>query len=219
MGGTILLVVPDVEKGIARISTIYRSKKKLKIEVKLRSLKIYYDIIDSITIPLTFGSGNYTFNLYEQRLGTSYRLVAGTPRFIQLNNNEAYRLNANDFVPFNEQSKFYHTAKLLRTADNIARFVKTHFNYDYIKALLKARTDFTIPNLEECYEKKKGICYDLAALTAAMMRICGIPAALVIGKSDRANHAWVEVNGKIYDPAKDLTKPNKQSSYLAERYY
>ena len=39
----------------------------------------------------------------------------------------------------------------------------------------------------------KGICFDYAALTAAMLRSCDIPCKLQIGYAGDIKHAWINV--------------------------
>jgi len=126
---------------------------------------------------------------------------------------------SNTYVYFNVGSSFYQSARSLKTLDKIWIYFKRNFIYDYIGAILAARQKFGPPDLEGCWKKKKGTCYNLAALLTAMLRICGIPACLVVGKAGKTNHAWVEVNGKIYDPTKELQGSKKELKYIAERYY
>jgi len=57
-----------------------------------------------------------------------------------------------------------------------------------------------VPSITQTYSSKKGICYDFAALFAAMLRSQGVPTKLVKGYADKVSgyHAWNEVyvNGK-----------------------
>ena len=47
--------------------------------------------------------------------------------------------------------------------------------------------------MDATLESKKGICFDYAALTAAMLRSRDIPCKLQIGYSGTVKHAWVSV--------------------------
>ena len=51
------------------------------------------------------------------------------------------------------------------------------------------------PTPDTTFATKKGICYDLSALMAAMLRSCGVPCKLVKGSSDLVGgyHAWNQV--------------------------
>lgn len=80
-----------------------------------------------------------------------------------------------------------------------------------------------LPDIKGLLKKKVGICYDIASLAVAMLRISGIPAKLVIGMADKNYHAWVEIinnGGKIlrYDPTFDIYN-KKVNKYIVERYY
>ena len=48
-----------------------------------------------------------------------------------------------------------------------------------------------MPNLNKIYKKKKGICFDYAALMAAMLRSQRIPTKLQVGYAGEAYHAWI----------------------------
>ena len=50
-----------------------------------------------------------------------------------------------------------------------------------------------LPVVDETLESGKGICFDYAALTAAMLRSQNIPTRLEIGYAGKAYHAWVSV--------------------------
>ena len=50
-----------------------------------------------------------------------------------------------------------------------------------------------IPNPDRTLSTGKGICYDYAALMAAMLRSQGIPTRLIMGQVPQGYHAWNEV--------------------------
>ena len=56
--------------------------------------------------------------------------------------------------------------------------------------------DLNLPNLDQIYKRKKGICFDYAAVMTAMLRSQGVPTKLVIGYTGNAYHAWVNVYSK-----------------------
>ena len=67
-----------------------------------------------------------------------------------------------------------------------------------------------------------GICQDLAAVTACMLRVQGVPARLVIGYADKYYHAWntVVVNGEevFFDPTHAVGAIDAKK-YQTERMY
>jgi hypothetical protein len=50
-----------------------------------------------------------------------------------------------------------------------------------------------LPDVDAIMEKKRGICFDYAAVMASMLRCQGIPAKLVTGYAGDAFHAWLSV--------------------------
>lgn len=57
--------------------------------------------------------------------------------------------------------------------ETIRGYIKANYMYDYVKAATVAGG--TLPDIDGCYEKKMGICQDLAALAACMLRVQGVP--------------------------------------------
>ena len=53
-----------------------------------------------------------------------------------------------------------------------------------------------MPNLNKIYKKKKGICFDYAAVMTAMLRSQGVPTKLIVGYTGNAYHAWINVYSK-----------------------
>lgn len=66
-----------------------------------------------------------------------------------------------------------------------------NLSYDYIKAQ-NVKSGY-LPALDKVLEKKKGICFDYAALMTGMLRSQGIPCKLVVGYAGSAYHAWISV--------------------------
>lgn len=208
-----------IGNGIANITVLYESKKKLRLIVKKEKESIYYDVNSDLVIPLTFGNGIYEFILCEHKSGNIYTNKQRIVRTVGMPDTEAYRLQSNSYIKYSNASSFYRQARALKTWDAIKKFFERNFLYDYVGAIFASRQKFGPSDLEKCWLKKKGTCYNLSALLVAMLRICEVPARLVVGKVDRKNHAWVEVNGKIYDPTKELQGSKKELKYIAERYY
>lgn len=210
-------VTINIDKGTAAINTQYKSNKKLKLRIACGTDVIFHDITTTLVVPLTFGSGLYKFTLFENTTNKQYKEIANFNRRIKIDPN-AYALSSNSYVKFSTNSAFYTLAKELKKIDNIYEYFINHFCYDYIYALTAASKSFTLPEIDKCFKEKKGICYNLSALFAAMARICNIPAKLVVGYANKIPHAWVEINGDKYDITAALTR-NIINNYKAERYY
>ena len=71
------------------------------------------------------------------------------------------------------------------------------YDYDLADAIRLGKIRAYAPDPNSILENEKGICYDLAALYAAMCRSQGIPGILVKGCSTKVTgyHAW----NAVYD--------------------
>ncbi|HWR24054.1 MAG TPA: transglutaminase-like domain-containing protein [Feifaniaceae bacterium] len=83
----------------------------------------------------------------------------------------------------------------------IYSYIVKNFSYDYdlYYDVIEGRVTRYTPNPSSILKAKKGICYDIASLYAAMCRSVGIPAKMVKGDSKPAGgyHAW----NSVYDDA------------------
>jgi len=154
--------------------------------------------------PLTSGNGSYTISVHEHYVDNIYKDILFVTIDVVL---------SDEFVPFTRPNKFVNycnespvTAKaielrkesnsFLDMVDAVYSFVVENISYDYE---LADTVDFNYkPNLNTILENRSGICFDIATLTAAMLRSQGIPSKLVFGYHYNQNtghtyHAWVSV--------------------------
>lgn len=85
-----------------------------------------------------------------------------------------------------------------------------YLHYDYIKAYKMSRYGYSgpYPDVKDCFERKRGVCADIAATCVTMMRAAGLEAYYVKGKvyihyletEFGYAHAWIEciVDGQRY---------------------
>ena len=154
-------------------------------------------------VPLQFGSGSYTLTAYEQVSGTSY-----TPRMahtfsVSLASSLSPFLASSIIVSFSSSSPSTSRAASLVSgkASQVARIEAVYLwivqNITYDRALAASITSGQIksyiPNPDTTMSSRKGICYDFAALMAAMLRSQGIPTRLIMGQVPQGYHAWNEV--------------------------
>lgn len=127
-----------------------------------------------------------------------------------------------EMVPYHEPSALYaqELAKLYRSKTTqfaaITTFLTRQFRYDYVRAITIPKKNGK-PDVPRTWEKKMGICLDIASLATGMLRAVDIDARMCVGKANRRNHAWVEakINGKLYRYDHD----GKAATYKTERYY
>ena len=79
----------------------------------------------------------------------------------------------------------------LDAVSDIYHFVIENVVYDEEKA--ETVTSGYLPDVDETLSSGKGICFDYAALTAAMLRSQNIPTRLEIGYAGDIYHAWISV--------------------------
>ena len=150
-------------------------------------------------IPLTAGSGAYSLTAYENISGDEYALVFATDLTVDITNELGPFLYPNEYVAFSEDSSVVAVAKQIVTGDScdldavadVYDYVIKNITYDYEKA--ETVPTGYIPDVDEIFEIKTGICFDYAALMAAMLRSQRIPTRLEIGYANDAYHAWISV--------------------------
>ena len=181
--------------------------------------------------PLQFGKVNYTVTLYRNVEGKKYKEVGQvtvSPKGME--DDLRCFLYPNQYVNYTPQTECVKMACELckdmtsqaEIYKTVCKYVLSNFGYDFIKSVTVKPG--MLPDINECWEKKMGICQDLSALTCAMLRSQGVPARLVIGTlSSGTPHAWVlaVVDGedKFFDPTAELGASAKTDTYTTERWY
>lgn len=148
---------------------------------------------------LTEGDGDYTVKVYENTTGAKYAQAYSTTVTMKLRNQFLPFLYPNQFVSYTEGSAVVKKAAELTKSDttDLARiqriydFVTQSFSYDY--ELAKTVQSGYLPDVDKVLAAKKGICFDYAAVMAAMLRSRNIPCKLVVGYAGTIYHAWIDV--------------------------
>ena len=74
---------------------------------------------------------------------------------------------------------------------SIYHYIISNITYDTDKAASVAYG--YLPDVDDTLSSKTGICFDYAAITAAMLRSQRIPTRLEVGYAGEAYHAWISV--------------------------
>lgn len=176
----------------------------------------------------SWGDGAYTVELFENVSGKKYSAEGKVTLNVQLDDPYAPFLSPNQYVCYDENTEAVQMSYQLcegltdekEIFETIRAYMRSHYAYDYDKA--GSVQSGTLPDIDGCYESKKGICQDLAAVAACMLRVQGIPTRLVVGYVGRTYHAWnsVLLNGEevLYDPTLELNAV-ESGAYTVERYY
>ena len=218
--------------GYIMIKYLTTTTKQLRVIIEGPSkVKYQYSLKgngDYETYPLSDGNGSYTIGIYEQIEGTRYATSHSATISVTLTNEFAPFLRPNQYVNFNANSQVVAKATSLVTGVTdfygkiaaIYNFVVQNFTYDKQQAAT-VQSGY-LPDVDAVLARQKGICFDYAAVMAAMLRSQDIPTKLVVGYAGDVYHAWINVyseatgwvNNAIYFDGKEwkLMDPTFASS-------
>lgn len=180
-------------------------KEAKKVNIQLtgpdgETYKYFMETADVTTVfPFTAGDGAYLVLAFENVGNDQYASLFSYSLNVELENEFLPFLYPNQYVDFSSDSQAVQLAAELSldaptdlaALDVIYNYVISHITYDDHKAE-NVETGY-LPDIDETLATGKGICFDYAALTVAMLRSLSIPARLNIGYSGDIRHAWVDV--------------------------
>ena len=153
------------------------------------------------TYPLQMGDGGYTVRVWGKLENGRYSVILLGIYNLVLSDKNAPFLNTSQFVNYGKNAKAAKIAAEL-TINSKTDFEKFEKIYDYVINNIEYDTykadtvqSGYVPSVDEIIDSGKGICFDYAAVMAAMLRSLEIPAKLVFGYvgPDNEYHAWNEV--------------------------
>lgn len=178
-----------------------QTDKKLKAQVEGPTTTYTYNLTVGqwAAFPLSDGNGNYKVTIFENVADSKYSTVLSASFSLKLEDEFAPFLRPNQYVNYSEAENTINkglelTKGLEEPLEMVAAvydYVVDNFKYDKMKA--KTVKSGYLPDLDEILEKKKGICFDYAAVMAAMLRSQGVPCKLVVGYAGQTYHAWISV--------------------------
>lgn len=190
--------------------------KKVKAVVQKEDGKMYqYDVPTgdvTLTLPLTEGNGTYKLYICKNVKDNKYSVVESTSITLSLSDENDAFLKPHVIINWNTTNEAIKEAqKLTENLDSdesrikaIYEYVVTNYSYDYDKASTVNNDNKTayVPDIDDTYATKTGICYDLSSLFAAMLRSVNIPAKVVTGYTVKnvSYHAWNKI---YYKPDKN----------------
>ncbi|HHV13542.1 MAG TPA: transglutaminase domain-containing protein [Clostridiales bacterium] len=199
----------DNENGVLTVSYNNKDNAKIKVGVTKGGKSYYYDLKkgkNNIDIPLTMGNGTYSIRIFKNVTGNKYSVLESQEFELELQNEDDVYLHPNVIVNYDMDYaaviKAGQLTKNCKTEEEkvkaVYNFVVKNFNYDYDK-LGDIQSGY-IPDIKIVYKNKKGICYDISAVMASMLRSQGIRVRLVTGYTPNISeyHAW----NMIYDSKK-----------------
>jgi hypothetical protein len=198
--------------GLLRVRYTGETNAKLKLQVIAGESEISYNLKGNGSIrdfPLQFGSGEYTARILQNVKENEYIIAESTTFTVALKDDTCVYLNSVQNIHWNygmapmKNVKYIVANSLAGCRDDDLLYCCCRDIYRYIIANIKYDPDKVIdviydylPDIEQTYADRKGICYDYASLFAAMLRSISIPAKLVKGYAaynPGEYHAWNEV--------------------------
>ena len=193
----------NTAEGYVLVKWLGDKTAKLKVIVtKTEGAKYTYNLSAdgrAEIFPLTEGDGDYTVGVFKNISGTKYSQSFSCKLTLALRNEFLPFLYSNQYVTYTDESVAVKKAAELvkgsktdlERVQKIYGFVVQTLTYD--TQLAKTVQSGYLPDIDKVLARKKGICFDYAALMAAMLRSRDIPCKLVIGYAGTAYHAWINV--------------------------
>lgn len=172
----------------------------IKIQLSCDDSLTYTYIIpkgDSV-IPLSLGDGTYTViayegmgepGLYATKFAEDIDVVMPDPFLPYLYPNCYVQFDINSEVVALGKELAAGKASDIEVIAAVYDYVVKNITYDHERAET-VKPDY-VPSVDDVLKEKKGICFDYAALMAAMLRSQRIPTKLEFGYAGDAYHAWV----------------------------
>lgn len=187
------------------IGAAARSSSRLKLQVKKGDVTYNHDLPNDGSeafYPVNMGSGYYVVRIMENVDGNQYAELCSRRANVRLASELAPFLVPNRYCSYGVRSRCVSRARRLcrkakttsEAVDIVCSYVAHGVAYDRDKAKRLAKSTGYIPNPDATLRERRGICFDYAALVAAMLRSLGIPTKVVTGYLDGSQyHAWVEI--------------------------
>ena len=199
--GNITLDVSNASQGYCMVK-YSGSVNKIKVQISKGSVVYTYDLnarSSYETFPFSEGNGTYSVKVFENVSGTQYSQAFSQDVSVSLANQFTPFLYPNQYVNFNGGSAVVQlsnevaapAADQIGVVNAVYEYVVNNLTYDTAKA--NSVTSGYLPNVDQVLTVKTGICFDYAAVMAAMLRSQDIPTKLVVGYTGDVYHAWINV--------------------------
>lgn len=151
------------------------------------------------TFPLSEGDGSYRLDVLENVQDDMYALAFSQELQVKIQDEFKPFLYPNQYAWYTQGDKAVaYGIELSENSSSDLDYVEQAYlyvieNITYDENLAATVTSGYLPDVDVTLQTKKGICFDYAALMAALFRSQGIPTKLQIGYSGDAYHAWISV--------------------------
>lgn len=192
----------NTKDGYVMVQYTQPVSKRLKVLIKGPTTTYQYNLPAEqwVAFPLSDGNGKYQISVCINASGTKYAVeLSLTIDPVTMTDEFAPFLHSNQYVDFdaapNAAAKAAQlTAGIsdpLKKVEKIYDFVVGSLTYD--KELAATVKTGYLPVLDDVLARRKGICFDYAALMTGMLRSQDVPTKLVVGYAGEVYHAWISV--------------------------
>ncbi|WP_127489637.1 transglutaminase-like domain-containing protein [Paenibacillus ehimensis] len=191
-----------LDKGVITVRAAQPADVKTIVRISKGNDNYDYNLVNGAQYPLQRGNGTYSVLVAQLMSDNKYKVVSKESVELNLVNENAVFVQSIPLINWNSNTKAVVQATKLTNAAMtdmektaaIYSYITQSIRYDFAKAQ-SVQADY-IPDLDTIYESSKGICYDYAAMFAAMARSQNIPTRLVMGYEASAPttyHAWNQI--------------------------
>ena len=195
----VLIDLSETDRGYFAVSA--SSDSRLKVQVIKDEETYNYDIASDGTVsvfPLQCGDGSYLIRVMENVSESKYAELYATDTDVSMDDEFQPFLRPNDYVRYDADSECVAlAARLAGGAESTPEIAAAVYGYIcgsivYDDEKAASVTSGYMPTPDETLATGRGICFDYASLTAAMLRSQGIPAQVIFGyvSPDGLYHAW-----------------------------
>ena len=211
--------IADNENGTVTVTYENEDESKIAVTVKKSGESNQYNYFVEqkdveVSIPLTSGNGTYNICVLQHIEDNKYSPLTSEEIELELEDYKTAYLSSNEMIKWEEKNKAIKKANKIAKKyksqmskiKGIRAYLVKKFDYDYEKFAENesGNLSYYMPDINETFRTKKGICYDISALTASMMRSVGIQTKMVTGYPCNdyfdgvSYHAWNKVFSKKY---------------------
>lgn len=174
---------------------------RLKFQVRHGDRVYNYDFnYKPRAYPINMGSGDYLFRFMERVEGNTYAEVKSVSKRVKLTSATVPYSMPSVYCDYDVDGPCVRMARLLcatcktdlEALNAVCKWTSKSIVYDYDKAKRLSGSSGYVPSPDQTITSRRGVCFDYASVTAAMLRSVGIPCKVVVGYVDDVYyHAWV----------------------------
>ena len=230
-GGNVVIDASHKDQGYFMAAYTGGGSKRLKLRTTKDGKTYTFDLNgegEYEVFPLQMGDGAYQIEVFRQVKGNSYSSEFSQRIDVALQQENLPFLYPNQYVWYEPEGDIVALSDQLccaleTDAEKVAAvedYIAQNMTYDYDKA--RTVQSGYLPDVEEIIDSNTGICFDLSAVVASLLRLQSIPTRLIVGYADGYYHAWNEIlvdgEWQRYDGTAVVTNSSMKAYVEDQRY-